>query len=402
MGTRNALMRCCVGVSALLCQCVSSADDLALPSTYEGQPIAQIRYDPPSQPVTRADLARLVPFQPGTPLRLAEVRQAIKKLYGTGQYSNIAIETEPAPTGVVLIIRTTEQWFVGPVEVRGKVSVPPNEGQLANAARLELGAPFNEEDLQTAEKGVRGLLERNGLYLAKVDPKVDRDPEHQQVSFTFQVNSGKRARFTTPAITGENKIPTATLAKATKYKGWFRWKQATDQETQSGVENIRKKYGKEDRLTGDVKLDHMDYDAATNRVKPTIQATSGPKVKISASGAKISRSNLQQYVPVFDEQTVNRDLLVSGVRNLRDYFQNQGYFDVQVDFESKQASPDEQDIIYTIALGERHKVIKVDIRGNRYFTTSQIRERMFLQPAGFVRLRHGRYTEGFARRDKRV
>ncbi|HEV3200847.1 MAG TPA: POTRA domain-containing protein [Bryobacteraceae bacterium] len=350
--------------------------------------------------MTRADLARLVRFEPGAPLRLTEVREAIKRLYGTGQYSNIEVDTEPAPNGVGLVIRTTEQWFVGPVEVQGKVRVPPNEGQLANATRLELGAPFNEEDLQTAQKGVSDLLQRNGLYLAKVDPKVDRDPEHQQVSLTFQVDAGKRARLTTPTITGDTRIPPADIAKATKYKGWFRWKQATDQQTQSGIQNIRKRYDKEERLTAAVTLDHMDYDAPTNRVRPTIQTASGPKVKIKTSGAKVSKGNLQKYVPVFDEETVNRDLLVSGVRNLRDYFQNQGYFDVQVDFQTTEPNPDEQDITYTIALGERHKVVKIDIQGNHYFTTDQIRERMFLQPAGVIRLRHGRYTEGFARRDE--
>ena len=51
-------------------------DDLAPVGSYEGKPIAQLRFDPPSQPVTRADLAHLVPFQPGTPLHLSDVRSA--------------------------------------------------------------------------------------------------------------------------------------------------------------------------------------------------------------------------------------------------------------------------------------------------------------------------------------
>ena len=55
-----------------------------------------------------------------------------------------------------------------------------------------------------------------------------------------------------------------------------------------------------------------------------------------------------------------------------------------------------------IALGERHKVVKVDVTGNRYFTTAQIRERMFLQPAGTIRLRHGRFSQGFAKRDEQA
>ena len=103
---------------------------------------------------------------------------------------------------------------MGPVEVDGKVKLPPSEGQIANAARLELGTPFNEEDLQNAQKGIGDLLQRNGLYLAKVDPKVERDLEHQQVSFTFHVDSGKRARFAEPAVTGDTRIPPEDVAKA--------------------------------------------------------------------------------------------------------------------------------------------------------------------------------------------
>ena len=84
--------------------------------------------------------------------------------------------------------------------------------------------------------------------------------------------------------------------------------------------------------------DHVDYDAATNTVKPTISADGGPKVQVKTSGAKVSKGTLQKYVPVFDEETVNRDLLVRGVANLRDYFQNRGYFDVDVDFQNVRVS----------------------------------------------------------------
>jgi outer membrane protein insertion porin family len=401
MASGKALLRCWAFVCILPFVSFAQKPALAPPEQYEGKPIAEIRFDPESQPLTRADLARKVPFKPGTPLHLAEVRDAIKLMYSTGLYSNIEIETQPAANnGVVLIIRTTEQWFVGPVEVRGKVSTPPNEGQLANATRLELGTPFNDEDIQAAEKGMTDLLQRNGLYLSKIDPKVDRDAEHQLVALTFRVNSGGRARLTEPVIQGDTRIPKEDVAKATKYKGWFHWKYATEENVQAGLRNARSKYQKKDRLTADVTLDHSEYLAAQKRVRPVIQADGGPKVQVKTSGAKLSKGKLQKYVPVWDEGFVDRDLLVSGVRNLRDYFQNSGYFDVQVDFRTAQPSADEETITYLITPGERHKVVKVEIHGNKYFTAGQIRERMFIQPAGFLRARHGRYSDGFARRDE--
>src|SRR6185369_17936741 len=107
-----------------------------------------------------------------------------------------------------------------------------------------------------------------------------------------------------------------------------------------------------------------------------------------------------KYVPVFDEQAVDRDLLVMGARNLRDYFEIRGYFEVEVDFETRHPAGDREEILYVITPGERHKLVDVTVKGNKYFSTEDLRERMFLQPAGFLRLRHGRYSRGFVHRDE--
>src|SRR6185369_8964649 len=66
----------------------------------------------------------------------------------------------------------------------------------------------------------------------------------------------------------------------------------------------------------------------------------------------------------------------------------------------EEAGPDKRNLTYVITPGDRHKLVTVDIQGNRYFTREQIRERMFLMPAGFIRMRHGRYSDSFARRDE--
>jgi outer membrane protein assembly complex protein YaeT len=377
------------------------AADLIPPNAYEGKPVVQVRFDPPVQPVPKGDLERAVNFPAGTPLRLADVRAAIKRLYTTGQYANIEADTEPAPGGLTLIFKTTPQWFVGAVEVHGKVGAPPNADQLATATRLDLGAPFTEDEVQSAAAGIKRMLERNGLYHATITPSIERDPAHQQVAITFQVNSGKRARLMLPQITGDTRVAASDVASAAHYKGilFFPWKPATQENVQGGLQSIRKKYEKQDRLTASVTLDHTDYLADVNRVRATIHADGGPKVKIGAKEAKVSKGTLQRYVPVFEEETMNRDLLVSGARNLRDYFENQGYFDVQVDFQTADTSRDLQNITYVISLGERHRVLSLKIEGNRYIRTEDIRERMFLQPKHLVSLRHGRYSESMADRD---
>src|SRR4051812_19253899 len=58
-------------------------------ASYDGRPVVEIRYDPQVQPLAPKDLARLLPVTTGKPLQGADVRQAIKRLYATGEYADI-------------------------------------------------------------------------------------------------------------------------------------------------------------------------------------------------------------------------------------------------------------------------------------------------------------------------
>ena len=74
---------------------------------------------------------------------------------------------------------------------------------------------------------------------------------------------------------------------------------------------------------------------------------------ILTEGEKISKRQLKKLVPVYQENSVDDDLLNEGRRNLRDYLQTKGYFDVSVDMERRPQEPDHLNIIYKIDPGLR-------------------------------------------------
>ncbi len=367
---------------------------------FEGKRIVDIRFAP-NQPLDPADLAKLLPLKTGEPLRAKDVSAAIDSLFATGQFEDIVVEAEPAADGVAVRFVVQDTWFVGGVTVEGKVNAPPNRGQIASTAQLALGLPFHEEDVSAAVESITRLLESNGLYQARVTPSIERDNDAQQVFITLKIHDGKRAKYEMPLVEGDTSLSDNTVLRATGWRvpiiHW--WRQVTDSRTRKGVQGLLGKYQSQDRLTAKVEIRKLDYDPDRRRLRPQLTVIPGPKVTVRAVEAKVSKRVLKRYVPIFQERSVDNDLLVEGKRNLSDYFQSRGYYDVDVDFRVQPPKNDVETIEYVISQGQRYKLISVSLSGAKYFSAGTIRERMFITPASF-NLRRGRYSEAFRRKDE--
>jgi outer membrane protein assembly complex protein YaeT len=389
--------------AALLLACAPPA--WAQAAKYEDQPIAGIQFVPPDQPLTAAELSNILPLKKGQPLRLVDVHAAIERLYATGVYDDIRVDGEPAAapaSGVIVRIVTKNSWFVGNVAVLGRISDPPNAGQLVNITRLNLGQSFNEADIAPAQTAIERLLTGNGLHESQIHPEVSYDPLTQQVSVHFVVDSGPRSHFTTPVIGGDPKMPEVDIVKATHWRRWLigGWRTVNQTRVRKGIEDVRSRYERRGRFEARVTLKSMDYDSDTQRSTPMLDIDAGPQVEVHAVGAKVSQGKLRSLVPVFEEHSVDDSLLLEGERNLRDYFQSQGYFDAEVEFKPQRIVNDKASIDYLINPGSRHKLVAIDIQGNKYFKTEALRERMFLMRASLLQFRRGRYSEALLRRDE--
>jgi outer membrane protein assembly complex protein YaeT len=399
-------------------------------SVFENQGIADIQFLP-AQMLDARDLAKAVPLKKGDTLKAEDIAAAIDRLFATGRFADIVVEAQRSGDGVIVRFVTQPAWFVGGVVVEGKVANPPNRAQIAATTRLSLGTPFHDEDLTQAVNSIKKVLADNGLYEAEVTPQLERDEDTQQIFITIKLKEHKRAKYEMPMIhAGANaesvaaaqgsaertvapnvegtavghdelRLPENTITRVTGWRipiiHW--WRQVTDERTRRGVQNVVRKYESKDRLTARVDLEKLDYDPSRLRVRPNLSVSPGPRVKVEAVQAKISHRTLKQYVPIFREHAVDNDLLAEGKRNLSEYFQSKGYYDVDVEIRSMPPSNDLETIDYVISQGPRYKLTHLSLKGNRYFKDDVLRERMFMQPASFS-MRHGRYSEAFRRKDE--
>jgi len=404
--TRNPPFLCMIAAVLLFPAAASHAQE-AIPAaeSLEGHTISLIEF-PHDQPLDERDLARLLDglnIKKGEPLSEDAVRAAIEQLFATGRFTDIKVNGETtADGGVTLQFLTKNAWFVGDIDIIGKTGVPPNAGQISNATQLDLGTPFDPAMLGPAEDGIRRLLVANGFYESTITHTLDYQDQAQQVNIIFDVQAGRRAHYVAPQLNGKNLV--LTPERIIKSTGWHKflitgWRPVTQKRTSQGVRNVRLRYDKAKRLLATVQLSKLDFDRATRSVRPELNIDAGPTLQIKTVGYKVSKGKLKSNVPVYDEHTVDRDLLQEGANNLRDELQASGYYDAGVEFKESRTAGNIEEIDYLITPGKRHRLVALSITGNKYFTLQTLRERMFVEPKS-LQFWRGRFSNAFLRRDK--
>lgn len=341
-------------------------------------------------------LQTLVAQQSGQPLDKLKIRRSIQALYDTGKFSNIRVEAErSAQDEVQLVFIASENYFIGVVSVEGQPR-RPTRSQLVNATKLQLGEVFTREKLDRAIANIKTVMADNGYYQANVQHTEEYKQDRQEVYITFTVVPHEPARIGKVTVQGR---PGLSLGQVQDIAHMHPGDEVTSQRVTRALQRLRRRYQKQGRLEAQVSIVNRTYHAPDNVVDYTFNIDRGPSVEVKVEGAKLSRSVLKRYVPVYEEGAVDDDLLNEGRRNLRDYLQTQGYFDAEVNFSKVyNRDTDHLTILYTINRGTIHKLVAIRVEGNRYFDDDTIRERMGVHTAtGF--LTHGVFSQTQLTRD---
>jgi outer membrane protein assembly complex protein YaeT len=362
---------------------------------WQGLPVVAVEYTGVEFDATDRLPAEL-PQKAGQPLDAEKVRATTRRLFATGRYRNIAVRGERHGDAVTLIFAGIPRYFMGRVEIDG-VKDDRLASILEYGCKLEPGQPFTESQVDTGTAAIKDVLAQNGFYQPTVSAKVERDDPNTQVNVTYTIAEGPQARIGKVAITGKNPgITEEEFRKKGKLKPNSK---VTRETTGTALGDVKNVYQKEDRLEAVATLRKSTYDPKTRTLNYEFQADQGPVVKVETDGAKFSKSRLHLLVPVFEEGAVDNDLLNEGAHNIKDYLQQQGYPDATVAVKLVGNQTTSETVLYTITKGVRHKVLSVQIKGNKYFSSSILKEGLHVQKSDAY-LPSGRYSQNLITTDE--
>ena len=333
-------------------------------------------------------LPKELPQKEGTPLDPQQLRASVRRLFVSGRYRDISVRGVRQGDAVTLIFTGVPRYYVGRVTIDG-VKNDRLASLLQFATKLSPGTAFNESQIAAGAEGVKEMLQQQGYYESVMSADSQIDAAGNQVNVTYTVAIGPQARV--GQVTLEGADAGLTLEEFRKKGKLKQGSRVTRDTTSNALERLRKLYQKKDRLEATVSLQKQTYDKPRKQLDYRFQANQGPEVKVAVEGAKISKSRLHMLVPIFEEGTIDNDLLNEGVFNIRDFEQQQGYFDATVDVKVIGEDTPAENVVFTVDRGVKHRVVSVELKGNKYFTDDLLQERMRVQKGNLYQ-RSGRYS----------
>lgn len=385
-----------VATGLIACQAALIGAPTAAPAqeaAFEGRRVTEVRVIDEAGKRVREKIPSL-PLASGQVFDFAAERESLRLLYRLGDYADIRVAVTTVAEGLRVDFVVQRNFYNNLVRVEG-LKPPPSEAVALAAVRLKLGEAFRESSLSEAVERLQGALREDGLYAAKVTRRLTPHDATRQMDVTFVVEPGTRARL--GVISVENRTPYSErdLLRRAKLSEKL---QMTAARFSRASQRLKQFLVNQGYLGASALITPGTYDAQTNRVPIKLAVTAGPRVRLEITGAHLSQGRRRKLLPIYAEGGVDEDLLQEGRRNIRDYFQGQGYFGAQVEVSSRQDETGGQRVIsYEITRGDRFRLVGVGFDGNVFFGSKLLARRLQLQPASFAS--NGRFSQQLVRAD---
>ena len=389
----RSFVRFAAGLPAFCLLCAAS---LAAQSGFSGDPprVVAVRVVAESGAVLEQDPPKLT-IQPGQPFSMDAESASLRELFRSGRYADLRAELADVPGGVRLDFVVRQNYYINRVQIEG-LHEPPGEALALSALRLNVGEPFRESDMKEALERLRQILEDDGQYQAKLTYATAPHPDTLQMDILVRVAAGPRARIGAITIQNQTQYSSAELRSQVKLK---EGSEVTSDRLNRAADRTRKWLAGKDYLGARVTIHRGAYNPELNRVPLDFTLYAGLQVRVVVTGAKVPAATVRKLVPIYQEGAVDEDLLQEGRRSLRDWFERAGYFDAQVTYGVAEAPAPkpvnvvrqvESVVTYQVIRGDHHRLVNVELVGNKYFGSDLLRNRMKIQPAAYAS--PGRYS----------
>ncbi len=368
--------------------------------SYDGETVArtEIVTDPR---IDTTSLQHLIQQGSGQPYSHEKVEASAEALKKAGHFTGVKTQVTPEAAGLRLTFILEPAYYVGILRFPG-ASRRFRYTRLLQAANIPDEAVFNKNDVPPAQAALMNFFREQGYFETSIKPETQLDDAHRLANVIFHITLGKRAKIGSVKVTGASPEENQRMLESMQtFRATFTRSALKPGKTfsagriKAAGKHLHDYLSHRGFLVAHVDMAPPQYDQNTNRANLTFNVTEGPEVHIRVTGAHFSwipflnSRQKKKLIPIYSEGSVDRDLVSEGSRDLVDYFESKGYFNVKVNI-SFTRKDNVIDIGYIVQKGKKQKVSRISFSGNRHIEDDELKQYLKVEQAHFFS--HGKYS----------
>ncbi len=324
------------------------------------------------------ELIEQIPLRPDDIISPAAIRAAIQELYERGRYASIEVDATPEADGRTrLTFRVRPPYFFSTIRLE-----PANllERPLSSYLSFPYGERFSRTELDRIVERISGQLQAEGYFQARIEPSYELDEETRLASVLITATAARRVQIREVRFQGGEQTFGAEELQA--FFGVRPGSSFSVDALESGLANIRSEFAELGFLNTNVRP-AQTYDDETNSLAVNVVIQPGPFTYVEVRGHEISDKDIRELVPIYEEGSIDPDLIEEGLAAILEHMYQDGYFEASVRSELIEAPLDNAfQVNYDIEPGERHLIREVRIEGNEFFDDAFLVDRIGISQQG--------------------
>ncbi len=280
----------------------------------------------------------------------------------------------------------------------GDLGLPQHE--LDSAVRSHYGGLPTASRVADVPDTVRRILIGEGFRGARATGSTVRVGTPARTRLVVDVQAGARTVIASVNVTGTSPMDAERIISRTgaRVNAPFR-----ERFISTELARIRADL-REDGFYKAIAVPRSQFpDTDEQRVNLTLHVDAGPRVRIRYMPDKshLPSGNVEDYIPIAQEHSVEQDLLDDAVRAIVDGLKRDGYWRATATYRQDTSVPGELTVIFDIARGRRYRIERVDVPAGMHAPASTFEAEPGLKPgdwfseeraiAGMLRIRAREY-----------
>jgi outer membrane protein insertion porin family len=289
------------------------------------------------QRISEGTVYNYLPVNIGDKLNAQRLREALRALYATGFFRDVALSRD----GNTLLITVLERPSLDSVEIKGNKDIKTEDLQKSlRTVGLAAGKTFNRSTLEEVTQYLTDQYYSRGKYAVTIDTHVE-DLSNNRVKVNIDIKEGDRAKIRQINIVGNRSFKSKDILDSLTLKtpNWSSWYKEDDrysrESLQGDMEKIESYY--QDRGYANVHIDSVQVAIAPdkNNVFITVNITEGEVYKISsvklAGNLVVPEAQLHRLVLVQPGAIYSQKMISSTQELIKNRLGAEGFYFAKVE-----------------------------------------------------------------------